>query len=90
MRERIKLFLYGGDHFRKEFRKQARLLIVFTLGFTVAFTWRQTVFDVFASFIELITHTTNKSALSILTSLAITIVSLLVVYLTSFFLQDKH
>ena len=38
-------FFIGGQNFRREFKRQVRLLIIITLGFTIAFAWRQTVFD---------------------------------------------
>ena len=73
----------------REFRKQLRLLIIVTLGFTVAFTWRQTVFDLSLSIVKAFTSIESTSALSILASSFITLVSLGLIYATSHILKDK-
>ncbi|HIG93994.1 MAG: hypothetical protein QT05_C0017G0004 [archaeon GW2011_AR13] len=81
-------YFTGGKKFKSEFRRQFRLLVVITLGFTIAFTWRQTVFDLSQSFIKFITHIENISISSILTSIFITLISVFFIYLTSHFLKD--
>ncbi|HLD55220.1 MAG TPA: hypothetical protein VJB35_03090 [Candidatus Nanoarchaeia archaeon] len=81
-------YFVGGKKFKSEFRRQFRLLVVITLGFTIAFTWRQTVFDISQSFIKFITHIENISISSILTSIFITLISIFFIYLTSHFLKD--
>ncbi len=80
----------GANNIRKEFRRQLKLLITFTLGFTIAFTWRQTIFDLSFAFIAFITQIKNNSTLSILSSTLITLVSLGLIYLTSHWLKDRH
>ena len=79
--------LRDGSQFKREFRRQIRMLIIVTLGFTIAFTWRQTVFDLSQNFVKFITHVQGSSALSILTSAFITILCLLIIYLTAHFLK---
>ena len=59
------------------------------LGFTIAFTWRQTIFDISQTFVHLITNIENSTALTILTSSFITLFSLGLIYLTSYFLKDS-
>jgi len=83
MKKRLYRFFIGGRRFHDEFRKQARLLIVFTLGFTIAFTWRQTIFDLSQTFVQFITNVKDSSTLSILASIFITIVSIILIYLAS-------
>ena len=78
----------GKTNQRRELIKQMRMLLMFTLGFTIAFTWRQTIFDLSLSFVGFLTHISNSSTLSILASVFITIFSLGLVYLTSFLLRD--
>ena len=56
------------SQFMREFRRQIRMMIVVTLGFTVAFTWRQTVFDISQSIVEFFTHIQSSTKLSIITS----------------------
>lgn len=82
-------FFVGGDNFKKEFRRQMRLLIIITLGFTIAFTWRQTVFDISQEIVSWITHIQESALSSVLTSTFITLISLIVIYITSKLLKDK-
>jgi len=88
MGERIKNYLFGGRKFKREFKRQIRTLIIVTLGFTIAFTWRQTIFDLSQSFVRFITHAKNSSSLTILTSIFITLFSVFIIYFTSKLLKD--
>lgn len=78
-----------GRRYKKEFKRQARSLIIITLGFTIAFTWRQTIFDLSQSLVQLITKT-NGSGLSILTSTFITILSVILILTTTHFLKNEE
>lgn len=89
MRHRIKELFMGGEGYREEFRKQMRLLVTFTLGFTIAFTWRQTIFDSSENFIKWITHVQGQVALSVLASVLITLVSCLIIFLSSRWLKGR-
>jgi flagellar biosynthesis protein FlhB len=89
-KEKVRHFFFGGEQFRAEVRKQIRLLIVVTLGFTIAFTWRQTIFDLFQTAVQSFFPTANAALSSSLTSLAITLVSVVVILLASYFLQGKN
>jgi len=80
----------GLIRFKREFRRQIRTLIIVTLGFTIAFTWRQTLFDISQEIVEFFLHIEISSTLSILTSLFITLVSVVLVYLSAHFLKDDH
>jgi len=85
--KKIKELFVGGRQFKKEFKDQVRLFLIITLGFTIAFTWRQTVFDACQSFIQRFITTNGPTVLSILTSLFITIIALILIYLASKFLS---
>lgn len=89
MKKRLYNFFIGGEKFKREFKRQLRLLIIMALGFTIAFTWRQTIFDISQTFVHLITNIENSTALTILTSSFITLFSLGLIYLTSYFLKDS-
>jgi len=89
MKKRLFNFFIGGRRFKKEFKKQIRLLIIITLAFTIAFAWRQTIFDLSQSFIKFITNVNSLEASTILTSLFITILCLVFIYLSSYFLKDE-
>jgi len=88
MKRRLFNFFVGGKKFKKEFRKQVRFLIVITLGFTIAFTWRQTIFDISQTMMQFFTKTQSSTLLSILTSVFITLLSLFFIYLASYFLKE--
>jgi hypothetical protein len=79
---------FGLGNQRREFKKELRLLIVFTFGFTIAFTWRQTIFDLTSDLIQSALSVENNSSLTILTSFFITIISVAIIYTTSYFLKD--
>ena len=82
-RDKIHHFFIGGQNFREEFRRQIRLLITITLGFTIAFTWRQTIFDASQALVQKLLHTQTAVSSSILTSLFLTLISLILIYLTA-------
>jgi len=90
MKKRINHFISKSRRYRKEFRHQLRLLIVFTLGFTIAFTWRQTIFDISQTFVQFITNIKDSTSLSILTSTFITLISIFLIYITAHFLKDEY
>ena len=90
MRRIIIRSIRAGEKFKKEFRKQIRMLIIVTLGFTMAFTWRQTIFDASQSIVQFFLDVQSSTTLSILTSLLITILSIFLIYLTTHLLKDGH
>jgi hypothetical protein len=93
MRRKIKQkfsnYTFVGSKYRNEFRKQIRSIIVFTLGFTIAFAWRETIFDWAKSFTEWITHSPGEAS-SAGASIFITILCVLLIILTSYWLKDKN
>ncbi len=89
MKSNTKDFFYIGRRYKKEFKKQMRMLIIITLGFTIAFTWRQTIFDLSESFVNFFLHLKNNSVSSILTSVFITLLSLILIIITTYWLKDN-
>lgn len=88
MKKKVFDFLVKGRSFKSEFKRQARLLIVVTFGFTIAFTWRQTFFDISQTFVKFLTHVESSTVSTILTSIFITLISVIVIYVTSYYLKD--
>jgi hypothetical protein len=88
MRKRLYDFFIRGKRFQKEFRRQMRMLLVITFSFTIAFTWRQTIFDLSEAFVQLITHVQSSALSSILTSTFITLISLVLIYVSAHFLKE--
>jgi hypothetical protein len=89
MKRRLSNYFYLGSNYKAEFRKQMRLIIVFTLGFTIAFSWRETIFDLSKSFVQWISGIKNANSSSIWASVFITIVSLLLIFLTAKWLKEN-
>lgn len=89
MRKNFKNFFIPGRRFKNEFKSQIRMLIIVTLGFTIAFTWRQTIFDLSQYLIKSFTKVQDSSALSILASIFITIVSVILICLTAYYLKEN-
>lgn len=90
MRRKIINSLKAGVRFKNEFRKQIRMLIIVTFGFTIAFTWRQTIFDASQALVQFFTNVQGSTALSVLTSLFITIISVFLIYLAAHYLKDGY
>jgi len=88
MRHKIINSLQRGNQFKREFRRQIRLLVLITLGFTIAFTWRQTVFDASQAFVQFVTNVQDSTMSSILTSTFITLVSITLIYITAHLLKN--
>jgi len=89
MGERIRRFFIGSERFKHEFWEEVKLFIIFGLGFTIAFTWRQTVFDTTESLMRWLTHIQSSNSLSILTSISTTLVCLILIFLISKFFENR-
>lgn len=89
MKKKISSFFNVGRRFKKEFRRQLRSFIVITFAFTVAFSWRQTTFDLSQNFVKFVTNIENSAASTILTSIFITLMSIVFIYATSYLLRDS-
>ncbi|MBU0760054.1 MAG: hypothetical protein KJ600_00430 [Nanoarchaeota archaeon] len=88
-RDKVRRFFVGGKNFQKEFKKQVRLIVIVTLGFTIAFSWRQTIFDAVQTLVQKLTNS-NGLPSSVLTSIVITLISLLIIYITAHLLREKR
>ena len=90
MVEKIRNFFVGGDSYKKEFKRQLKTLILVTLGFTIAFSWRQTTFDTSQSIVQFFLDLQSSTATSVATSVFITLISLAIIWFTSHLLQDRR
>lgn len=90
MRRKITRSIRSWKKFKREFRRQIRMLIIITLSFTIAFKWRQTIFDASQSIVQFFLDVQSSTTLSILTSLLITILSIFLIYLTAHLLKDSQ
>jgi hypothetical protein len=80
---------FGERRFKTEFKRELRSLITFTLGFTIAFSWRQTIFDLSYSFVQFLTKIQSPNTSIIATSIFTTIVSILLIFLFSHLLKNN-
>ncbi len=81
-------FIIHGRGFRKDFKRQLKTLVVVGAGFTIAFTWRQTLFDISERVVSFVTNIKDSSVLSVTTSIFTTLLSITFVLLITYFLKD--
>jgi len=89
MKKRIKKILPLERLFKNELRRQIRMFITFALGFTIAFSWRETIFNLSKSLIKFFLNLKTDSTVNIFASLFITIISLIIIYIASYSLRDS-
>lgn len=75
--------------FKKEFRRQLKLALIAAIGFTVAFAWRNAIWNSAHEFIEIITEQTDVILNELITAIFITILAVIAIFLVSKFLRDK-
>lgn len=76
--------------FKTEFKRQIRLALTAAIGFTIAFAWRNAVFDSFLSFVSRFLDVSQDHYLTeIYTALAITIFGVFLIFLTSKLLRER-
>ncbi len=89
IKQKVSNYTFIGQKYKDEFRRQMRSVIVFTLGFSIAFAWRETIFDWSKSATAWITHSASRGS-STNASIFITLVCILLIGLTSRWLKDKN
>ena len=82
-------FFRAKRSFRKEFNRQIRLAIVAAIGFSVAFAWRNAVFDLFESYVaRFLDIQIGHYLTEIYTAIAITVAGVLLILITSKLLKE--
>lgn len=75
--------------FRKEFKRQIRLAVVAAIGFTIAFAWRNAVFEGFQNYVSRFLEVDPSHYLTELyTAIAITFAGVCLIFITSSILKD--
>lgn len=75
--------------FKREFKRQIRLAIVAAIGFTIAFAWREVIFDTFQDFIvETLDIIEGHPLTEMYTAITITLVGVIAIYASSRLLRD--
>lgn len=76
--------------FRKEFKRQIRLAIIGAIGFTIAYGWKEAIFNTFQNYVSRFLEVTADHFLTkTYTALALTIAGVMTIFVTSYFLKDK-
>lgn len=76
--------------FKKEFKRQIRFAIVAAVGFTIAFAWRNAVFEAFRNYIARIMDLAPEHyTTEVYTALAITFIGVLAIFLSSKILKER-
>ena len=89
MRRKLSNYFYVGGKYKDEVRKQIRAFFIFTLAFTIAFSWRETTLRVSESIMGKLLGVTNPHAQSVWASVFITVVCLFLIFLAAKWLKDK-
>jgi hypothetical protein len=74
--------------FKKEFRRQIRLAVVAAIGFTVAFAWRNAIYTSTQNLIRQLVESTGTVFNETFTALLITLLAVIVIFITSKILKD--
>lgn len=75
--------------FRLEFKRQIRLAIVAAIGFSVAFAWRNAIFDSFQSFVaRFLDLQVGHYMTEVYTAIAITLAGVILIFITSKLLKE--
>jgi len=81
---------FRDKFFQRELRREVRMLIVVAIGFTIAFTWRQTIFDAALNVIQRIFSPEGAVIASVMASILITIIGIVLILFTAKFLKDGY
>lgn len=76
--------------FRKEVARQVRLAIIAAIGFTIAFAWRDAIYNSSKELVKKFTEAANVALTEIYTAIFITIAGVLLIFLSSRFLREKR
>ena len=74
--------------FRTEFKRQLRLAITAAIGFSIAFSWRNALYDAIHEAVLRFTTNTQGIQSHIVTALVITILGVCIIFLTARLLRD--
>jgi len=87
---KIPKILQTKKSFKQELRRQIRLATTAAIGFTIAFSWREAIFELFQNVTSRILDITqNHYTTKIYTATLITIIGVLLIFLTSKILKEK-
>lgn len=82
--------LKSKKSFKKEFKRQVRMAITAAIGFTIAFAWREAIFNLFLNFVSRFFDVAPENySTKAYAAIFITIGGVLFILLTSKILKEK-
>lgn len=76
--------------FKKEFRKQLRFAITAAIGFTIAYSWRNAIFDSVLNFVsQILNLAPSHFTTELYTAFLISILGVLCIFITSKLLKEN-
>lgn len=81
--------LHVKKSFKKEFKRQLRLALIAAIGFTIAFSWRNAVYNSSKEVIKKVSSYTGDVLTEFYTAIFITLIGVVILLTTSKFLKDK-
>jgi hypothetical protein len=82
--------LFKDKLFRRELKNEIRLFIVVAIAFSIAFAWRQTIFDAALFLTHTLFNIKGEIKASVMASILITLIGLALILLSSKFLKDVY
>ncbi len=87
-RRKFSDFFNVGRNYKEEFRKQLRMIITFTLGLGIAFTWREYLYESSKKIVKWMFHADGQAAFG--GAVFVTLISIVLIYATSLWLKEKY
>jgi biotin transporter BioY len=75
--------------FRKELKRQIRYAIAAAVGFLIAFAWRNSIINIAQDIVARFTESTKVVASNLSSAMLITLIGVLIIFLSSKILKDK-
>tara|TARA_Y100000310_G_C20562396_1_gene753705 strand:- start:448 stop:732 length:285 start_codon:yes stop_codon:yes gene_type:complete len=75
--------------FKKEFKRQIKLAIIAAIGFTVAFAWRNAIYNSSQEIVDKFIQSYGQPISDLLTAIFITLLGVFIIFITSKLLRDK-
>ena len=69
--------------FRKEFKRQVRMAVAAAIGFIIAFSWRNFVYDMTKAWLEKITPLSGAFESGLASAILITVVGVILILISS-------
>lgn len=86
---KFKIF-HARKSFKKEFKRQLRFAIIAAIGFTIAFAWRNALYNSFNIVVKKFLKTADIVLSEFFTAILITLTGVILLLITSKLLKEKN